>query len=411
MIRQPAFQQVGPAYLLTYPDLDMKITIGRLYESRGETTAELDIQSSRPEFPQRLHQSRLNITSAESRKRLAKSLNDRWPVSAEGYQKGELVWGDILDLGCLQVLDKHREGEPVLSLADWTESEALQHRVYPFAEEGQWTVIFGPGDSGKSWLALLMGYLVASGKSALGMDAEPGNVLYLDYETDYATTSKRLRMVSNGFASDVPKNFHYRRQYQTVANDFMALSRIVSEKSIDLIIVDSAAPATAEAQSDASVSEFHRALRGLGVSAVCIAHMSKNGHDSEPFGSVFWRNLPRGNFRVYADRLDDELTIGVKHTKSNNGQRIRDMAYRLKFMGDTLFAQVAEPRDVPDLKEKAHITDKILEELRGGSLTTSEIAEAVGERADKVRATCHNLKRQNRLISLDRGTWGLPYET
>ena len=56
-------------------------------------------------------------------------------------------------------------------------------------------MLYGPGDTGKSFFGVLAGYLIATGREHLGMKPQQGNVCYLDYETDEATTKNRLNMI------------------------------------------------------------------------------------------------------------------------------------------------------------------------------------------------------------------------
>ena len=74
----------------------------------------------------------------------------------------------------IRVLEKHREGTPILHLADYQVPEGLRHRLFPYLQEKQASLLFGEGDTGKSWLALMMGVTVASGTPQLGLHPEPG---------------------------------------------------------------------------------------------------------------------------------------------------------------------------------------------------------------------------------------------
>ena len=62
------------------------------------------------------------------------------------------------------------------------DTTATTWRLRPFLEEGEPTLLFGPGGSGKSYLAMTMAYLVASGNQHLGLEPAKGGVLYCDYE-------------------------------------------------------------------------------------------------------------------------------------------------------------------------------------------------------------------------------------
>ena len=59
-----------------------------------------------------------------------------------------------------------------------------KHYLFPFVRKNAINIIYGPGASGKSYLACLIGLLVQSGKSYAGLNPDQGNVLYLDWESD-----------------------------------------------------------------------------------------------------------------------------------------------------------------------------------------------------------------------------------
>ena len=135
-----------------------------------------------------------------------------------------LDWTGILEFVCVTVLEKHREGMPAIKRAKHSMPEGLLHRLFPYLQERQSTVIFGEGDTGKSWLATLMAVLVSMGMPRLGMEAEPGNVLYLDYETDEDTLLERVDMISSGLDIDIPDGIYYRQMHQLLAADFQQIN-------------------------------------------------------------------------------------------------------------------------------------------------------------------------------------------
>ena len=75
--------------------------------------------------------------------------------------------------------------------------------------------------------------------------------------------------------------------------------------------------ACGEAQEDQAVARYFSAIRTLGTASLSIAHVSK-GRKDEPFGSVFWVNLPRLVCHVQGESEDGKLTVGVTGTKANS---------------------------------------------------------------------------------------------
>ncbi len=164
----------------------------------------------------------------------------------------------------------------------------------PVLQERQNSLFFGEGDTGKSWLLIYMGVLVSQGISLHGMDAEPGAVLYLDYETDEDTLWDRVNRLTQSLNIPIPDNFFYRQTFQTLAADIEQINRVVMEKHIELLIIDSAAAAVGEPESAAMTTEYFRALRSLRIATATIAHVSKGGRENEPFGSIFMEEPTTG---------------------------------------------------------------------------------------------------------------------
>ena len=124
--------------------------------------------------------------------------------TAQGYIGGEDTWRYVIERTCNYVRQKFNEGEAGVQLVDSKASETTAYRLWPYLQERQPTILYGPGDSGKSYFGVLAGFLIATGRDHLGMKPTRGNVCYLDYETDEATTRQRLSMVAAGFGEPYP---------------------------------------------------------------------------------------------------------------------------------------------------------------------------------------------------------------
>ena len=152
-------------------------------------------------------------------------------------------------------------------------------------------------------------------------------------------------MVCNGLGIAVPDNIFYRYTHQLLASDIEAIQRHVLEQDINFMVVDSATPAVGEPESAQMTTEYFRALRSLRITTVTIGHVAKTGKENEPFGSIFWRNLPRANFRVNGAHEPgaDSFTLGLKHTKSNNGKHLRDIGLEVRFTDDAVYHNIPMP--------------------------------------------------------------------
>jgi hypothetical protein len=240
----------------------------------------------------------------------------------------------------------------------------------------------------------MMGVTVAIGTPQLGLQPEPGAVLFLDYETDEDTVWERVNMVSAGFDEPIPEGFYYRQMHQTIAADFQQVNQLVMDHNISLVIVDSAAPAVGEPEASQATNEYFRALRSLRCSSLTVAHVSKGGKETEPFGSIFWRNLPRANYRVDASHEPgaQSFAMQIKHTKSNNGKRLQDRAYQLTFENDVVRFTFADIAAVPEFAEGMTLGQRISAVLKNGALSVKEIAEMLEANENSVKTTLNRHK-------------------
>jgi hypothetical protein len=397
-IQKPQIKTLGGVYQLTFMDERIQVKVERVRENtQRETWGELTVTSTIPEDSGHIHQARLNMTASAPRKTMAKSLEDR--ISS-------LDWGGILEYVCVMVLQAHREGAPVIQLAEHEMPKGLSHRLFPYIQERQASLLFGEGDTGKSWLAIMMAVSVSTGMPMLNMRPERGNVLYLDYETDEDTLWERVNMICAGLGKPIPDGFYYRQMHQLLSADFQHINQLVVDNGISLVIVDSAAPAVGEPEASQPTTEYFRVLHSLRVSTLTVAHVAKGGKENEPFGSIFWRNLPRANFRVTASHEPgaDEFVVGIRHTKSNNGRRMKDLAYRLDFQEGSLTFAETEVMDVPDLADNQPLYQKIAVLVKRGAMGTDDLAGELGVRAVVVAST---LARHTERFQPVDGKWGL----
>jgi len=303
------------------------------------------------------------------------------------------------------VLAEWRKGSPTIELATHKVRDALGMRVEPILQERQATLFYGEGDTLKSFIALYLALIVRFGDKATGLTPEPGNVLYLDYETDEDTMWQRAGMIAIGLGRDIPEGLFYRYMHQALAADIQQINRIVLDKGIEFIIIDSAAPAVLEPESAAMTTEYFRALRSLRTTSLTIAHVPKNAKEATPFGSSFWRNLPRATFRVQASRELKHVAVGLKHTKSNNGRRLHDLGFRFDFENEMVVVESIDVKEVPELARGLSPFERIIGALSHGQKSITELTEELELPANHISVTLS--RHKDDFIQLSRGTWGI----
>ena len=400
-MNEPELRQGGGVYIYDWPD-GVTAKVERLYEnSHHEVHGQVTIKMGGTGH---IHQARINLLSTSGRRQFSKFCQERYDLTA-------VDWDSKLEYICVKTLSLHREGEPVIDLADIEIDESMSWRIEPLLVEGQANLIYGTGGLGKSYLATYLGLLAIHGLTQCGLSAEPGVVLYLDYEADSQTAKRRADNLGRGLG--IPySHLLYRFSHQSVASSVQELQYIVAEKEVSLVIVDSAGPACGgEPETAANAISYFTALRSLKCTSLTIAHQSKNSRDGGPFGSVYWTNYPRQVYELkrHQEMDADEIIMSMVHRKVNDGRLQKPRGLKLKF-GLDVTVEGHELMGVPQLATDMPAIDLICDAVRSGALTRGEI---VAELTDVAETTIRQaLKREkdrglrSRIIQVgDR--WGL----
>ena len=403
----PTINSVGTTHLLTWTE-GISIKVNRISaDSKHQVSGELLVQARMPGLAApHLHQARLNMTSTTARATLAKALTHRLE---------SVAWSDILEQTCVKVLEAHRSGSPVLRLANIEDTHGIQWMLKPVLQRRQTSILFGDGDSGKSLTAAWWSVLLATGMPGPALIPEKSSgILVLDYETDEYTWRDRLVQICGGMEIAIPENIHYRYSSTPLADDVEDLADYVADLDIDFILVDSAAPAVGEASDSDDTNKFFRALRALGRTNLVIAHVAKDSKQHEIFGSNFWRNMSRANYRVYASRSADSPNLGVvlKNTKGNNNRRLKDLVYDIKFDEEysTITFTPGRIEDHAELDKTRSISQRLDSALRSGAKTTQELAQEMGADEQSIRTTLNRNKTRFTTFKNDgQSYWGIAH--
>ena len=422
---QPAGQyhlvQEGDDYVFTWDGGAIEIRVSRIADSRGDTNAEIKVSTTLPPSPGCLEWGRINLSAMTTRASLAKNLEARLPFD----------WQGALLQVAHKAVELRRQGEPTVDLTAVGQRQT-RWLLWPFIEYGGPTVLFADGGTGKSVLALMMAYSVASAKPILGRpQGPPQNVLYLDWETDAETHAERLRAIHNAYAfgTDCPV-VHYKRMAGSLADSVEQIRQEVARLHIALVIVDSLSLAVGGGmalEESATATNFFAAARLIDACMLAISHVSKatvansasNGQKASPFGSAFFRNTAR--LAWYVESLQeegaDESVVRFEHVKSNNGRYQKQRGYRLTFdnVGDEGNEQLAgirisqvELSDIPEFAQKLTWPQRISAVLAHQRLTTADLAAELGEEDNTVVSRKLNkLQAQGRVVRLADSTWAL----
>ena len=348
---------------------------------------------------------KVNLVSGRSQASFVKSCLENQPSLKD------LEWDRMLSTVCREVLKRHRQGEPIITLANHHPEDSLQARIQyqgqTFHAEGQHIVDFGDGGSSKTLEVDFQVVLVASGMNRCGFEAEPGNVLIIDYESTPDEKKSRMKFICDGLGIAIPPNIHDRFASGPFAADIESVQRQCLDLEIDYLVIDSAGPACGGKPEDSDqVIPYFAAVRSLRVSTRTIAHISKS--DARvPFGSVYWRNLPRATYRITSNQKpgDSEYIVGISHTKVNWGQRLRPFGLHVKFDDHAVYFDKADLRADPELSKNLSVKDQITFALQDGKHTAGYVAEKLGTTEANVRTVLNRFK-DDTFIRIG-GEWGL----
>jgi len=373
-------------YHLKWPLINIEARVDRIRESHDhEVRAEVVLVSSRATSAGHLRQGRIILTSPTNRKTMAKSLAERDP---------EVEWDRVMEQLCIAVLQDYRAGSPVVQI-DGQTNLAMQAKwlIEPLVQLRNPTLIYGPGSTGKSWLAQYLAVLADRGMSHGGLEVGPSTVLYLDWETDQTEIGARVTMLRKGLGLDGQSHIWYKSMNQGLANDIEAIRSVVVEKSVDLIIVDSIGSACmGEPESAEVVLRTFNALRSLGVSSICVDHTNKEGI---LFGSVYKYNSARQVFEAKKDQQpdDNKILLGLFHRKANNSKLRKDIGFEIGFGTDIVTITRRDVRGTA-LEVNLPILDRISHALRRGALTVEQLLDELYDQDEKKTISESHLRKE-----------------
>lgn len=407
------FERLGLGYRLAIPKSGVDFRVNHVRRSSGELSAEVIVRANLEGVRTTdgvLSVSRLNLHAPQTRERMAKYLASRTP----GF---DIDWAGHLELLVLRVITAEKEGSPIIEVGDLPVVErTATYTVEPLVRKNAVSLLYGPGGSGKSLLALACAMSVAAGREIVpGMPPSvKGPVLYLDWETDHDTVNERMAYIAAGHDFPRPR-LYYRRCNRPIAQDAESLGSTIAELGIKFVVVDSAAMAmgAGNEHSDAadSVLTLFDALRVLGVTVQLVDHVSKTEmsvsgktRGKMPYGSIYKVNLARSAWEVRntAEAGDEGTSMTLVHTKSNDSAIHSPVGLVVEFGNRSIkFAGAPVALDAP-----MSIADRAAEFLEDGDeMTAEELSDELGITTAQVSVALRGDKKRFRESAY--GRWSM----
>jgi len=390
------FSDNGTAYSFTCELLNLRFIFTQLrqHKSSSDLTCQILVIILKPEAT--VHFQNLNLMAATTRAALSKVVQEKLKNIAWYYQY--INWENTIDAICYKVMCTFSAGEPVQEIwGDLDDAEAIKPKylIEPLLYEGESNVFFGPGENGKSYLALFLCVLarLPYRDNPFGLNVKAANPLYLDYERSEKSFKARLTAICKGLAV-APVPIAYRRCYIPFADDIGNLLKIIKESKYDLVVVDSVGIACAgELNSSETATRFAAALHTLPVTSLLITHTSKTEEGKKtPIGSVYFTTAPSNIFEVRKaqENGNSRADIALIHYKCNLGAKLDPLGFSLEFKPDrteiTRNDAISSLSPADNTTLKARIVNLI---VSNGPMTTTEIATEVGITESTARTTCN----------------------
>jgi hypothetical protein len=352
---------------------------------------------------------RVTFDSGVSKEAFARRLDDLLPPPEGG---AHLDWLQLVEAITFDISARASAPTPVSDLALASPTQTIPHLVPFLLPEKRPTILYGPGGTGKSMLAVTAAVAVAAGGTLLGWQCEQGEVLYLDWETEEGDIASRVHRVANGMSLAKVPTIHYMNMIHPLSQRMAEVARVIARHEVRLVIIDSVGMASSAQRDGADASEgavrFFRGLRELGVASLLIDHVTgedmKRSSTPKPYGSVYKYNAARNAFEI---RQRDDTIVGnhvavLTHQKSNLGPKHPDIEVEYEYGPDYVRVRRRGMAMGPSPE------DRVLDALVGGPISHARLTDVLNAEGEpisevSVRITVRTLVQQGFVVVNNSG--------
>jgi hypothetical protein len=309
------------------------------------------------------------------------------------------------------------------SADDWQghvrDGRDIWKKVYPprpFIVEGIMpvgvTMIHGLPKTKKSWFMLGTAYAVAGGGKALGhLQAQQGEVLYMDLEMDEELTNERLRVL---FPNELPPDgvkFFY--EWPTIDNGFFRRldNYLRARPYTRLVVVDTLVRVFPDETKDGYrqdsklIDPFVQFCKGRGIGIALIYHSRKLGGAGDPILGASGSTGITGSVDSVLELRNDENEPS-KGMLLRRGRRLKDDS-NLSLKWDVQLGSWAINQRAGELTPERRAVLRLVEER--GPTTPAKMAVILNRPAPSVRRLCQEMHAAGQLLNM-QGAYALPYD-
>lgn len=316
-------------------------------------------------------QGKYNLYSERTTSELVKKCEEAMPEKDFGIN-----WKSVIQYWKKRIYTLLREGEAVEDIDISTiEETTYSYLIEPFIIQDTINLIFAEGGTGKSSIALCFAMLGYSPElqSSMKLKAKQIKTLYLDYENNKIVVQSFLKMLHKSY--NINTSIKYRACHMPLQAEFESIANIIAEHDIDLVIIDSLAPACGNVLEVASIVNFYQCLQKLRKTILLIGHTPKNSENETVFGSVFFHNLARNVWQLKKKIISlDSFQLLFIHKKCNvSTLYIKPFAYELSYINGGLQIKHATLEQQDDSMSNTQLVIATLK--KHGALTIKELEE------------------------------------
>lgn len=286
-------------------------------------------------------------------------------------------------------LKKERQLLTVSDVLNMPESEKPKFLVYGLVPEKGITAVSGHPGCGKSWFMLSMAKSIATGEPFLDyFRTEKTNVLIVDEESGIWEMRRRMELLS--YSDDIPVYFYSQESLKVDDDDdIQLLIREVEKKSIGLVIIDpfvAVHSGVENSAEDAQAVMEKLQLLNLSGAAVLFIHHHRKGMLESSGQSLRGSSALSGRLDSHITvaspgKTETTATLSIEHVKSRRGKNVPSFQVTMK-QEDTTSPVTLEFSGAGKMTKKDQARELILELLKQGKRTTTEIIKAIRSEAD-----------------------------
>jgi hypothetical protein len=334
-----------------------------------------------------------NLGRSEERLRLAKAATSQLPDGYQNVANADYVRAR-LDAFAMGVSDAALGTmRDVQMIGTQRMDRHEQYLVHPLLLARQVNIIYGPGGTSKTTLGLMLALQAGV------------NTLWLDYELSQDEVEDLLCRMKQGMnVSDAMVG--YIRCERALADDINEIQRVVHDRGIELIVIDSMGVALGQDPNDAGqVLRFFHAVRNIRATVLIIDHTGKD-RQKGMIGSSYKYNCGRNIWEtISAGSGIGSVTVGIHHRKINSGALQSPIGYQFSYTADSVTPESVAPRSIPEILSEMSLTDQIEAELDDGPLSSKELSDRLGARLNNVAVTLS--RKKNLFVQMGSGKWDL----